>query len=71
MLKTMIVMDSTVHISENYVYGDVDQQLLYVKIYKEFWDLREKFLEKEEWELGHRLVTPVTPDIASWYAVLQ
>ena len=44
----MIVMDSTVNISENYVYGDVDQQLLYVKIYKEFWDLREKLLEKEE-----------------------
>ena len=67
----MIVMDSTVKISENYVYGDVDQQLLYVKIYKEFWDLREKLLEKEEWVLGHRLVTPVAPDIASWYAVLQ
>ena len=48
MLKTMIVMDSTVNISENYVYGDVDQQLLYVKIYKEFWDLREKLSEKEE-----------------------
>ena len=44
----MIVMDSTVKISENYVYGDVDQQILYVKIYKEFWDLREKLLEKDK-----------------------
>ena len=47
-LKTMIVMDSTVNLSENHVYGDVDQQLIYVKIYREFWDLREKLLTKDK-----------------------
>ena len=40
----LIVMDSTVKISENYVYWDVDQKFLYVKICKEFLDLRENLL---------------------------
>ena len=43
-LKTRMVVDKKVVISEKYLYGNVDQQLLYVKIYKEFWDLREKML---------------------------
>ena len=40
-LKIKLIVDENVHISENFVYGNVDQQILYIKIYKNFWDLRE------------------------------
>ena len=46
-------MDENVHLRENFVYGNVDQQLLYIKIYKNFWDLREQIL-KEQSDENHQ-----------------
>ena len=44
-LKTRIIVDNNTVISENFIHGDVEQQLLYIKIYKQFWDLREELIE--------------------------
>ena len=43
----MVVEDGT-KLNDNYIYGDLEQQLLYVKIYKNFWELRENLLNKME-----------------------
>ena len=45
-LKTEILVDSKCQLSEHDIYGNVDQQLIYVKIYKEFWELRARILEE-------------------------
>ena len=37
-----LVVDKDVRIEEEDVYSDVEKQLLYVKIFKSFWDLRMK-----------------------------
>ena len=42
-----MIIDQRVKLSDKFVYGDVDQQLLYVKIYKQFWELREKMLGEQ------------------------
>ena len=44
---SMVVEDGT-KLNDNYIYGDLEQQLLYVKIYKNFWELRENLLNKIE-----------------------
>ena len=36
---TSMVVDKRLDISDNFLYGDVDQQLIYVEIYKQFCDL--------------------------------
>ena len=41
LLKTRIMVDKKLDLSDKFLYGDVDQQLVYVKIYKQFRDLRE------------------------------
>ena len=46
-LKTTIIVSQNVDLSIEHIYGSVDQQLLFVKIYKQFWDLREKLLKEE------------------------
>ena len=45
-LNTKIIVDKKIKLTEQFIYGDVDQQLLYVKIYKQFWDLRTEMLSK-------------------------
>ena len=47
-LLTKIIVDQRVNLSDKFVYGDVDQQLLYVKIYAQFLELREKMLSEQE-----------------------
>ena len=47
-LLTKIIVDQRVNLSDKFVYGNVDQQLLYVKIYAEFWELRKKMLSEED-----------------------
>ena len=46
-LLTKIIVDQRVNLSDKFVYGDVDQQLLYVKIYAQFWEFREKMLSEQ------------------------
>ena len=71
-LKTRMLVDSMCQLSENDIYGNVDQQLLYVKIFKEFWDLRAKILEERKKEqIVVTNVTPGAPDIDVQYSVLQ
>ena len=43
-LTTSMVVDKRLDISDNFMYVDVDQQPVYVKIDKQFWDLREQML---------------------------
>ena len=45
--KTKMVVDQSLHISDKFLYGNADQQLLYVKIFKQFWDLREEMLHEQ------------------------
>ena len=44
-LMTRIMVDKNVNISEKHIYGSVDQQLLFVKIYSQFWDLRQEIMQ--------------------------
>ena len=46
-LTTTIVVDNKLKLNENYLYGNVEQQLVYVKIFKLFWDLREKIVAEQ------------------------
>ena len=46
-LKTKMVVDQNINISDKFLYGHVDQQLLNVKIFKQFWDLREEMLHEQ------------------------
>ena len=43
---TIIVEEKTI-LSDNFIYGSVEQQLVYVKIFKHFWDLRENLLSEK------------------------
>ena len=55
LLKTRIIVDKKLDLSDKFLYGDVDQQLVYVKIYKQFWDLREEMISaqaNDEWKLS-------------------
>ena len=71
-LITEIIVDSQCQLSENDIYGNVDQQLLYVKVYKEFWDLRTRILEERKKEqIVVTNVTPGAPDIELQFSVLQ
>ena len=45
-LNTKMVVDQSVNLNDTDIYGTVEQQLLYVKIYDQFWQLREETLEK-------------------------
>ena len=47
-LTTKLIVDSTVKLKDSFVYGNVEQQLLYVKIYAEFWKLREEVLKERK-----------------------
>ena len=42
-----LVVDKTLNLNESFLFGSVDQQLIYVKIYKQFWDMRENILSKK------------------------
>ena len=42
-----MVVDNKLKLNENYLYGNVEQQLVYVKIFKLFWDLREKIVAEQ------------------------
>ena len=44
MLKTRIIVDTKLNLNDKFLYGDVDQQLVYVKIYKQFWDFRVELI---------------------------
>ena len=46
-LTSSLIVEEKLNISEKFIYGYVDQQLLYVKIYKQHWDLREKRLKEQ------------------------
>ena len=38
-LMTTMIVDKKLNINDNFIYGDVDQQLVYVKIYSTYWEL--------------------------------
>ena len=67
------------NINDKFINGDVDQQLVYVNIYKHYWDLMEQILAEQNEEkllLSHKIVTPVAPVIeilcvAVWYCYVQ
>jgi hypothetical protein len=42
-----MIVDKKLNINDKFIYGDVDQQLVYVKIYKQYWDLREEMLTEQ------------------------
>ena len=46
-LTTTMIVDKKLNINDKFIYGDVDQQLVYVKIYKQYWDLREEMLTEQ------------------------
>jgi thiamine kinase-like enzyme len=43
-----VVVEKNLTLSERFIYGTVDQQLLYGKIFAQFWNLREKLLKEKE-----------------------
>ena len=49
-LTTTMIVDKKLNINDKFIYGDVDQQLVYVKIYKQYWDLREEMLTEQNEE---------------------
>ena len=66
------MVDSIVQLSENDIYGNVDMQLLYVKIFNEFWNLRTKIIgETKSEQTVVTNVTPVAPEIGVQFSVLQ
>ena len=46
-LSVRMVVDNNIKLSEKFIYGTVDEQLLYVKIFSKFWNLREKLLKEK------------------------
>ena len=59
-------------LSENDIYGNVDQKFFYVKFCKEFWDLRAKILEeRKKQQIVVTNFTPGPPYIDFQYSVLQ
>ena len=46
-LTGSLVVEKNIDLNDSFIYGTVEQQLLYVKIYKHFWDLREKLLKQK------------------------
>ena len=46
-LSSTLIVDKNINLRDSFVYGTVEQQLLYVKIYKHFWDLRDKLLKEK------------------------
>ena len=47
-LNLTIIVEEKTNLAETFIYGSVEQQLVYVKIYKQFWDLREQLLSEKE-----------------------
>jgi hypothetical protein len=45
-LSCKLVIDGQLQLSDTWIYGPVEQQLLYIKIYTQFWKLREEELNK-------------------------
>ena len=41
------MVDKKLNISDAWIYETVEQQLVYIKIYKHFWDLRDKKLKEK------------------------
>ena len=46
-LSVRMVVDNKLKLSEGFIYGTTDQQLIYVKIFSQFWNLREKLLKEK------------------------
>ena len=46
-LNVYLVVDTNLRINESFIFGTLDQQVLFVKIFKQFWDLRESLVNKE------------------------
>ena len=47
-LMIKIIVAEETKVNENFIYGNIEQQLLYVKFFKMFWELREKILKETE-----------------------
>ena len=45
-LKTKLIVDKSITLSEGHVYGSTDKQLIYVQIYKRFLDEGQKLLDE-------------------------
>ena len=56
-LTTTMVVDNKIKLNESFLYGSVEQQLVYVKIYKLFWDLREKVVAEQSDEEEEEIET--------------
>ena len=44
-INSRLVVDKQLNISDKFIHGTVDEQLLYVRIYKQVWDIREEMLK--------------------------
>ena len=47
-INSKIIVDKKQTISEKFIYGSVDEQLVYVKIYEQFWGIREEMINDQE-----------------------
>ena len=47
-INSRIIVDKQLNISDKFIYGTVDEQLLYVRIYKQFWDIREEMISQQK-----------------------
>ena len=44
-ITTKIILEKDLRLDESFVYSDIDKQVIYVKIFKQFWETRKKVLE--------------------------
>ena len=44
-LTQQCTLVNTISVEHNFIYGNVDQQLMYTKIYNQFWDARKLILD--------------------------
>ena len=45
-LTKNLLVDKKLKLKEKFIYGSVDEQLTYVQIYQEFWNLRQEKLNE-------------------------
>ena len=47
-INSRIIVDKQLNVSDKFIFGTVDEQLLYVRIYQQFWDIREQMISEQK-----------------------
>ena len=47
-INSRIIVDNQTNVSDKFIYGTVDEHLLYVRIYKQFWDIKEEMISEQK-----------------------